>query len=91
MATLDPRKRNIVQMTLKMKNNVSQAPPRCEPWKRERRPSRFGEFFTRMAPNAMMPSRPMTAMKSCAKPSTPQWPTTGIAQPSWNREPYASR
>ena len=78
-------------MTLKMKNSVSQAPPRCEPWNRDCRPSRFGEFFTRMAPKAMMPSRPMTAMKSCAKPSTPQVPTTGIAHPSLNSEPYASR
>ena len=35
-------------MTLKIMNSTSQAPPRCEPLKRDWRPSFFGEFFSRI-------------------------------------------
>jgi hypothetical protein len=87
VTTPAPRKRNIVQMTLKIMNSVSHAPPRCEPSKRERRPSLAGEFRSRITAKTMMPSSAMTAMKSWRKPSTPQVPTTGMAKPSWKSEP----
>ena len=35
-------------MTLKIMNSTSQAPPRCEPLKRDSRPSFAGEFRSRM-------------------------------------------
>ena len=69
-------------MTLKIMNSVIQAPERCEPKNRDRRPRSFGAFRTRIQTNVAMPKNAIIAMKSCAKPRIGQWPTTGIAQSS---------
>ena len=85
-----PRKRNSDQMTLKIMNSTTQAPPRWEPLKRDCRPSRSGEFRSRITAKVMMPASAISAMKSWRKPSTGQWPMTGIAKSGLNRAPYAS-
>ena len=77
-------------MTLKIMNSTTQAPVRCEPLNRDRRPSRSGELRSRMIANVMMPASAISAMKSCRKPSTAQLPITGIAKSSSNSAPYAS-
>ena len=71
-------------------NRTSQAPPVCEPWKRERRPSRSGDCLSRMIAKVEMPNRHMMAMKSWAKPRTGQVPMSGMAKPGSKRAPYAS-
>ena len=40
-----------------------------------------------MIANVTMPKNAITAMKSCANPSTDQRPTTGMWKPSTNSEP----
>ena len=77
-------------MTLKIMNSTTQAPPRCEPLKRDWRPSRSGELRSRMIAKVMMPASAISAMKSWRKPSTGQWPITGIAKSALNSAPYAS-
>ena len=85
-------------MTLKIMNSVIQAPDRCEPKKRDRRPRSFGALRSRIQTKTQIPKNAIIAMKSCRKPSTGQWPTTGIAQDSVSAPkasaisaPYASR
>ncbi len=87
MFTDDPRNRNIDQMTLKIMNSTSQAPPRCEPLNRDLRPRRSGDCRRRMTANVAMPTSAMTAMKSWRNPSTAQCPMNGIDQPGSNSEP----
>ena len=77
-------------MTLKIMNSTTHAPPRWEPLKRDCRPIRSGEFRSRITANVMMPASAVSAMKSCRKPSTGQWPITGIAKSALNKAPYAS-
>ena len=69
-AAAAPRNRNIVQMTLKIMNRISQAPPRCEPLNRDLRPSVCGLLRRRMTAKSPGRRRHMTAMKSWAKPSS---------------------
>ena len=78
-------------MTLKIISRTSQAPPRCDPLKRDLRPSRLGEFFSRMMANTTRPTRAITAMKSCAKPRIGQVPMIGMWNCGLNSAPYASR
>ena len=66
-------------MTLKIMNSTSQAPPRCEPEKRDLRPSFSGGSRSRMSAKVTMPTSAMIAIKSWAKPSRSQCPITGIA------------
>ena len=77
-----------------------QAPDRCEPKNRDLRPRSLGAFRNRIKTNVAIPKNAIIAMKSCAKPSTAQCPTSGIAQSSgpsppvnstFSSEPYASR
>ena len=77
-AAAAPRNRNIVQMTLKIMNSTSHAPPRCEPLKRDRRPSRSGALRRRITAKMTMPTSAITAMKSWAKPRRSHSPTSGI-------------
>ena len=77
-----PRKRNSVQMTLKIMNSTSQAPPVWDPAKRDLRPSLSGASRSRINANVMMPSSAIRAMRSWAKPSRSQCPITGIAHSS---------
>ena len=65
-------------MTLKIMNSTSQAPPRCEPEKRDLRPSFSGVSRSRIAAKVTMPTTAISAMKSWAKPSGSQRPTSGI-------------
>ena len=86
-----PRNRNIVQMTLKIMNRTIQAPPRCEPEKRDRRPSFSGAFLSRICAKTPRLTSARTAIRSWAKPSTSQWPISGIAKSSeMSSTPYAS-
>ncbi len=82
MFTPAPRNRNIDQITLTIISSTSQAPPRCEPLNRDLRPSFAGEFCNLMIANVTMPKNAITAMKSCANPSTDQRPITGMWKPS---------
>ncbi len=80
-------------MTLTIIARITHAPPRCEPLKRDFRPSLCGLLRSRMAANVARPTRHITAMKSCAKPSASQCPTIGIAHSGLRekRMPNASR
>ncbi len=85
-------------MTLKIMNSVIHAPRRWEPKKRERRPRSLGALRSRITTKVRIPKNAIIAMKSCRKPSTGQWPTSGIDQASWSAPnasamsaPYASR
>ena len=40
-----------------------------------------------MIANVTRPKNAITAMKSCANPSTDQWPINGMWKPSTNSEP----
>ena len=74
-----PRNRNSVQMTLKIMNRTSQAPPRCEPLKRDSRSERLRGVLDpdgREGDQAEQARR--RAMKSCRKPSTAHLPTSGM-------------
>ena len=82
-----PRNMNIDSTTKKIISRTSQAPPRCEPLKRDLRPSRSGAFLSRMIANTPSEITAITAMKSCRKPSRSQLPTSGMAKPSWKSEP----
>jgi hypothetical protein len=57
---------------------TSQAPPRCDPEKRDLRPSLFGEFLILMTAKAIRPRKAATAMKSCRKPRTAYVPMSGM-------------
>ena len=62
----------------------------CEPKKRDRRFSRLGECFTRMAMNAASDTSTATAKKSSMKPMTAVLPIRGMAKLRANRQPKAS-
>ena len=84
-------------MTLKIMNRISHAPPRCEPEKRDARPSFLGEFLIRMIAKDARPTTQAMAMKSWRKPRTGQVPTIGMWKSGFpvtapcTSAPYASR
>ena len=77
-------------ITPKMASSTSQAAPVCEPKKRDRRFSRFGEWLTRMVMNVAIEIRTATAKKSSMKPMTAVLPMRGRAKLRANRAPKAS-
>ncbi len=58
-----------------------------EPKNRDRRPSLWGLFRSRITVNVMMPARTPTANRSSMKPIAGQWPMPGMAKVRENRSP----
>ena len=74
-------------MTPKMASSTSQAAPVCEPKKRDRRFSRFGEWITRMVMNVAIEIRTATAKKSSMKPMTAVLPMSGMGEAAGEQVP----
>ena len=73
-----------------MASRTSQAAPVCDPKKRDRRFSRLGECFTRMAMNTSSDKMTATAKKSSRNPMMARLPMSGMAKERANRQPNAS-
>ena len=78
-------------MTLKIISRTSQAPPRCEPLKRDLRPSRAGEFFSRMLANTTRPTSAIDRDEVLGEAEDRPVPMIGMWNSGSKRAPYASR
>ncbi len=87
MLTWPARYSRSVIITPEIMASTNQAAPVCEPKKRDRRFSRFGECFTRMATKTSRETRTATVKKSSRNPITAVWPMSGMWKSRWNRQP----
>ena len=77
-------------MTLKIMNSTSHAGPRCEPKKRDRRPSLRGFCISRITANTTSPASTATMNRSSRNPSHAWVPMSGRWKSRWNSAPKPS-